>query len=74
MIRIGYAKMMDSMTCDSRYLIVLVKMWNTSTNTFILPIGECTITLKDIYRIFKVLIEGDPIIKLRASMVYNQLH
>lgn len=59
--------MMDLMTCNSRYLIALVERWDASTNTFFLPMGECTITLKDTYKIFKILIEGEPMIGLQAD-------
>ena len=52
MIRIGYAKMMGPITYDNGYLNALVERWDASTNTFILPSGKCTITLKDVYRIF----------------------
>lgn len=63
-VGIGYAKMMDPMTYDSGYLITLVKSWDASTNIFILPIGKCTITLEDVYRIFHILIKGKLMIGL----------
>jgi len=68
MIRNGYVKMMDLVTCDSGYLTALVERWYTSTNTFLLPMDECTITLEDIYRIFRILIEGEPMIGLGVDI------
>lgn len=66
-VRIDYVRMMDPMTYDSGYLIALVERWDAFTNTFMLPTGECTITLKDTYRIFRISIEGEPMIGLEVD-------
>lgn len=64
MVRIGYARMLDPMTCNNGYLTTLVERWDASTNTFILPTRECMVFIEDIWRIFKVPIEGEPVIKV----------
>lgn len=51
-VSIGYVEMMDFFIYDSRYLITLIEGRDVSTNTLILPTHECTIKIKDVYKIF----------------------
>ncbi|KAL4365659.1 hypothetical protein AHAS_Ahas07G0128200 [Arachis hypogaea] len=41
-------------------LAALVKRWRPETHTFVLPIGEVTMTLEDVAHIFGLPIDGEP--------------
>ncbi|QHO50166.1 uncharacterized protein DS421_1g20310 [Arachis hypogaea] len=42
-------------------LAALVERWRPQTHTFILPIGEVTVTLEDVAHIFDLPIDGEPV-------------
>ncbi|KAL4349784.1 hypothetical protein AHAS_Ahas10G0076600 [Arachis hypogaea] len=42
-------------------LAALVERWRPETHTFVLPVGEVTVTLEDIAHIFGLPIDGEPV-------------
>ncbi|XP_057719467.1 serine/threonine-protein phosphatase 7 long form homolog [Arachis stenosperma] len=42
-------------------LAALVERWRPETHTFVLPIGEVTVTLEDVANIFGLPIDGEPV-------------
>ncbi|QHO47658.1 serine/threonine-protein phosphatase 7 long form homolog [Arachis hypogaea] len=42
-------------------LAALVERWRPKTHTFVLPIGEVTVTLEDVANIFGLPIDGEPV-------------
>ncbi|RYR04687.1 hypothetical protein Ahy_B06g084467 [Arachis hypogaea] len=42
-------------------LASLVERWRPETHTFVLPIGEVTVTLEDVAHIFGLPIDGEPV-------------
>ncbi|RYQ90074.1 hypothetical protein Ahy_B09g096358 isoform A [Arachis hypogaea] len=42
-------------------LAALVERWRPETHTFVLPVGEVTVTLEDVAHIFGLPIDGEPV-------------
>ncbi|RYQ83170.1 hypothetical protein Ahy_B10g101797 isoform A [Arachis hypogaea] len=42
-------------------LAALVERWRSETHTFVLPVGEVTVTLEDVAHIFGLPIDGEPV-------------
>ncbi|KAH9307023.1 hypothetical protein KI387_011427, partial [Taxus chinensis] len=42
-------------------MVALIERWDPATNVFHLPTGEMTITLKDVYRILRLPIDGEAV-------------
>ncbi|XP_025703580.1 serine/threonine-protein phosphatase 7 long form homolog [Arachis hypogaea] len=42
-------------------LAALVEKWRPETHTFVLPVGEVTVTLEDVAHIFRLPIDGEPV-------------
>lgn len=42
-------------------LMVLMERWDVDTSTFLLPMGEMTITLEDVYNILHLPIRGETV-------------
>src|ERR1051325_8146708 len=45
-------------TIDSKFILALCEGWRLETHTFHLPIGECTVTLEDVYMLIGLPIDG----------------
>ena len=45
-------------TIDSKFILAMLERWRPETHTFHLPIGECTITLEDVYMLLGLPIDG----------------
>lgn len=48
-------------TIDQKFILAMVERWRPETHTFHLPIGECTITLEDVYMLLGLKIDGDAV-------------
>ena len=65
--------MIQKVVVNSNYVIALCKWWESSTNIFYLPIGECTMTLKEIKQILYLPMEGASILGLSKEMGRDML-
>src|ERR1051325_11252299 len=45
-------------TIDSKFILAMCKRWRLETHTFHLPVGECTVTLEDVYMLMGLPING----------------
>ena len=43
---------------DSNFILAMLERWRPETHTFHLPIGECTITLEDVYMLLGFPVDG----------------
>ncbi|KAI5421217.1 hypothetical protein KIW84_044885 [Lathyrus oleraceus] len=41
-----------------KFILALLERWRPKTHTFHLPIGECTVTLEDVYMLLGLRIDG----------------
>ncbi|TYK18930.1 serine/threonine-protein phosphatase 7 long form-like protein [Cucumis melo var. makuwa] len=56
------------MQLDWHLITALVEHWRPETHTFLMPCGECTITLKDVEVKLRLPVDGKP---LTGSLRYN---
>ncbi|XP_058748815.1 serine/threonine-protein phosphatase 7 long form homolog [Vicia villosa] len=49
---------MHNNTIDRKFILALQERWRPETHTFHLPIGECTVTLEDVYMLLGLSIDG----------------
>ena len=53
------------------YMVMVIELcewWHNETCTFYLPIGEMTVTLEDVYRIFRLLVRRMPVMAMREMI------
>lgn len=46
---------------DQKLITALVERWRPETHTFLLPTGECTITLEDVHMLLDLKVDGLPV-------------
>ncbi|XP_058762084.1 protein MAIN-LIKE 2-like [Vicia villosa] len=54
----GHIIKVNNNTIDRKFILALQERWRPETHTFHLPIGECTITLEDVYMLLGLPIDG----------------
>ncbi|XP_058785450.1 protein MAIN-LIKE 2-like [Vicia villosa] len=54
----GHIIKMHNNTIDRKFILALQERWRPETHTFHLPIGECTVTLEDVYMLLGLPIDG----------------
>ena len=67
-IRIGYLVRLPNTQTYMVMVTTLYKWWHSETTTFHLPIKEMTVTLEDVYKIFRLPIRGTPVMATREMM------
>ena len=58
--RAGFGDVIKISNCtiNSKFILALCERWRPETHTFHLPIGECTVTLEDVYMLMGLPING----------------
>ncbi|XP_050908602.1 protein MAIN-LIKE 2-like [Lathyrus oleraceus] len=56
----GFGNLLNivSYSVDYKFILALLERWRPETHTFHLPIGECTVTLEDVYMLLGLRIDG----------------
>ncbi|KAH9306811.1 hypothetical protein KI387_011215, partial [Taxus chinensis] len=54
-------------------MVALIERWDPATNVFHLPTGEMTITLEDVYRILRLLIDGEVVFQVDAEIAMDSI-
>ena len=70
---LGLHSMSDVTRCniDKGLITALVERWRPETNTFHLPVGECTVTLEDVCCLWGLSISGKKKLLLIYIVVFN---
>jgi len=77
LVMVGLYQMANLHHCriDKGLITALVERWRPETNTFHLPVGECTVTLEDVSCLWGLAVNGKTmlkfIIKLQPYVCYN---
>ncbi|KAI5410898.1 hypothetical protein KIW84_056151 [Lathyrus oleraceus] len=60
---------------DYKFILDLLERWRPETHTFLLPIGECIITLEDMYMLLGLRIDGKAVNGRfnQDNNIYNEL-
>ena len=54
----GHVSKIISWSVDNKFILALCERWRPETHTFWFRTGECTVTLKDVYMLLGLPIEG----------------
>ncbi|KAL4395858.1 hypothetical protein AHAS_Ahas01G0033900 [Arachis hypogaea] len=54
-------------------LAAFVKRWRPETHTFVMPVGEVTVTLEDVLHLFGLLIDGEVVTSWTDNLVIQSL-
>ena len=54
----GHVIKISNCTIDSKFILAMLERWRPETHRFHLPIGECTVTLEDVYMLLGLPVDG----------------
>ena len=67
-IKLGYLARLPHMLTYMEMVAVLCERWHSEIGTFHLPTSEMTVTLEDVYRVFRLPIQGTLMMVVRGGI------